>query len=375
MVNDSQSKIKYIHMEELLKEELLSGKFKKGDLFYTEKELIEKYKISYATVSRTMKNMTEKGFFERHRGLGTVICQIPSLSKDLLALQTLYFNGISSITEHRSKIPFSWFVEEGIQRGVINAWPGKVKITDMSEIIEMASSGEKINVIFLSPWKEFEKEIENMKGLYSIINLARYFSLPYNSVMPDFLLGVYNMVSYLIRELGHKKIAFIGGETSNYHADRFAGYKLALESHFIDFRKDYCVRGIEYPQTGDPDISIARKDAYDAMKKILKLKDPPTAVFADTDLKAFGAVKAIQDAGLRVPEDISVAGFDNIPWTDENPVKLTTVNLPLSRLGEKAVDMLIERILNKGKNISSSTVYGEIIVRNSCAPLKQEGKS
>jgi DNA-binding LacI/PurR family transcriptional regulator len=213
-----------------------------------------------------------------------------------------------------------------------------------------------------------------MKGLYAIVNLARYFSLPYNSVMPDFLLGVYNMVSYLIRELGHRKIAFIGGETSNYHADRFAGYKMALESHFIDFRKDYCARGIEYPQTGNFDISIAQKDSYDAMKKFLELKNLPTAVFADTDLKAFGAIKAIQDSGLRVPEDISVAGFDNIPDVEKNPVKLTTVNLPLSRLGEKAVDILIERILNKGKNIPSMTVYGELVFRNSCGPVKERVK-
>lgn len=371
MLNVSQSKIKYIHMEDLLKEELLSGKFRQGDLFYTEKELMAKYKVSYATVSRTMKNMTAKGFFERHRGLGTIICQIPSISKDLLALQTLYFNGINSLEEHRNITPFSWFVMEEIQRGVINSWPGNVRICDLREIVKRASDGEKINVVFLSPWKEFEEKIRDMKGLYTIVNLARYFSLPYNSVMPDFLLGVYNMVSYLIREFGHRKIAFIGGETSNYHADRFAGYKLALESNFISFRKDYCARGIEYPQTGNFDISIAQKDAYDAMKKFLKLKEPPTAVFADTDLKALGAIRAIQDSGLRVPEDISVAGFDNIPSIEENPVKLTTVNLPLASLGEKAVDMLIERILNKGKNISSVTVYGEIIMRNSCGPVKQ----
>ena len=359
-------------MEDMLKEELISGKFKKGDLFYTEKELIEKYKISYATVSRTMKNMTEKGFFERRRGLGTIICQLPSVSKDLLALQTLYFNGITSLEEHRKSDPFSWFVKEEIQRGLINAWPGKVKIADMSEIMEKAVSGEKINIVFLSPPEEFAETIKQLKCVYTIINHARYFSLQYNSVVPDSILGVYNMVSYLIRELGHKKIAFIGGETINFHADRYAGYKLALESNFIPFNENYCIRGIKYPEKNSRDSG---KDAYDAMKQFLSLNDPPTAVFADTDFKALKAIEAIHDAGLRIPADISVAGCNNMPGLESNLEKLTTVNIPFTILGEKAVDMLIERILNKGKSVPSLTVYGEIIVRSSCAPLKEKGKS
>ena len=369
MLKDCQSKIKYIHMEEMLKEELLSGKFKKGDFFYTEKELIGKYKISYATVSRTMKNMTEKGFFERRRGLGTKICQIPRVSKDLLSLQTLYFNGLNSLEEHHNAEPYSWFIREEIQRGVINAWPGKVKIADMSEIMARVYSGENINIVFFSPAEEISEKLKDLKCMYTIINHGRFFSFQYNSVVPDFILGAYNMVSYLIRELSHKKIAFIGGETINYHADRYAGYKLAIESNFIHFNENYCIRGIKYPEKNRQDSD---KDAYDAMKQLLVLKDQPTAVFADTDLKALRAIKAIRDAGLRVPDDISVAGYNNMPGVESNPEKLTTVDFPFTTLGEKAVDMLIERILNKGKDIPSLTVYGKLILRDSCAPLKKK---
>jgi len=370
MLNDSQIKIKYIRMEEMLKQELLSGKFKKGDLFYTEKEMMQKFKVSYATVSRTMKNMTAKGLFKRHRGLGTIVCQIPSISKDLLSLQTLYFNGISSLSEHRNTTPFSWFVREEIQRGVINAWPGNVRITGLPEIIQRASSGEKINAVFLSPNIEFARKIEKLQCMYTIINHARYFTSPYNSVTTDFIVGAYNMVSYLIRELGHRKIAFIGGDTPNYHADRYAGYRLALEAHDIDFREDYCIRDTNPEEYSGGSAVSAEEKGRIGMENFLHLDDPPTAVFADTDLKALGVVSAIQAAGLRVPGDISVVGFDNMPGLEKNSTGLTTLNLQLSELGRKAIDMLAERILGNGKNIPSIIQYGEIVFRNSCSNSK-----
>ena len=360
MLINKQLKIKYMQLEEEFKSELLSGKFKPGDLFYTEKEIMSKYHASYATVSRTMKNMAEKGIFERHRGMGTIVREIPGFSKDLLAFQTLYFNGVSSFYEHRNSTPFSWFVREEIQKGVVNAWPGNVQISSLDDILKEAAKGKVFDAVFLSPPSEFAKEIENLQCIYTIINHARYFTSPYNSVTTDFIVGAYNLVSYLIRELGHHKIAFIGGDTLNYHADRYAGYKLALEAHNIDYREDYCIRNID----------ATEKSGSIAMKKLLHLNDPPTAVFADTDLKALGAVAAIKEAGLRVPDDISVAGFDNVPGLEKHAIGLTTLNLALSELGRKAIDMLVERILNNGKNIPSIIQYGEIIFRDSCSKLK-----
>jgi len=114
---------------------------------------------------------------------------------------------------------------------------------------------------------------------------------------------------------------------------------------------------------------------YDAMRKLLALKNPPTAVFVDTDIKAVGAIKAAKDAGLRVPEDISIAGFDDMPEAANLDPSLTSVKVPYYKMGKAAVKIFKE---SSGKNdkIESVALPSELVIRQSCAraPVKFTGK-
>lgn len=353
--------LKYIQLQDDLKNELKNGGFKSGDRFYSDKELMAKYRCSYATVSHALKDMVEAGYFIRKRGLGTFVKEsgkVPGMAGDIMTKELL-INGLSP-EEHRRQSPTSWFVVEEIRKGIINNYPGPIRIERFEDIQRKLEMKEDILAILLSPPKDFVKSFsENLPGCV-IVNHKRDFRMEFDSVSWEMISGVYEAAAYLIRELGHKKIAFIGGDREEFHADRFAGYRLALEAHNIPFDEKYSIRGFH-----EGSVKEGRK----AMEEFLELPERPTAVFADTDIKALGAIEAINAAGLKVPEDISVAGFDDIPGADSFSPPLTTVRIPYCEIGKAAVDMLMEK-LRTGNGVRSKILMSELVVRKSCAENK-----
>jgi LacI family transcriptional regulator len=100
---------------------------------------------------------------------------------------------------------------------------------------------------------------------------------------------------------------------------------------------------------------------------LLDRKKPFTALLAYNDISAIGAIRAFEEAGLKVPGDVSVIGFDDVPAAAFNHPSLTTVRQPLHRMGELAVEVLISRIEDKGAPQREVAVQPEIIVRESTA--------
>jgi LacI family transcriptional regulator, repressor for deo operon, udp, cdd, tsx, nupC, and nupG len=163
----------------------------------------------------------------------------------------------------------------------------------------------------------------------------------------------YRAVKHLIK-IGHKKIALINSDEKYLYArQRRIGYQRALEEQGILLNKDFIIHtqhlGFEYGQQ--------------AMKKILNLKDRPTAVFAVSDLLAIGALKEINNNGLHVPNDIALVGFDNIDFSNMTHPTLTTISQPMYKMGTIAAKMLISQI--KGEEVESIVVDHELIIRGS----------
>jgi LacI family transcriptional regulator len=103
----------------------------------------------------------------------------------------------------------------------------------------------------------------------------------------------------------------------------------------------------------------------------LALAEPPTAIFASNDLSAFGAIEAIRQHGLRIPDDISVVGFDDIPQASLVYPKLTTVHQPLTQIGREAITLLLEYIADPAQGTRQVTLETQLITRDSCAPPRQ----
>ena len=158
-------------------------------------------------------------------------------------------------------------------------------------------------------------------------------------------------------QLGHTRIAYLG-DRFGYQSDteRFAGYREALDCAGIPFRPELVSHGDGKPEGG-----------YQAMKKLLSLPDPPTAVFCYNDMSALGALKAIREAGLRVPRDISLVGFDDLFIAEYSEPPLTTVRQPRRQMGRLAAEILLKLIQGAGAE-ELIRVPGELILRQSTAP-------
>lgn len=171
--------------------------------------------------------------------------------------------------------------------------------------------------------------------------------------------GGYNATEYLIK-LGHKRIGFITGSMDLGAAkERLDGYRSALHVHHIPDHASLIYEG-----------AFFQADGYSGARVLLDLDFPPTAIFASNDVMAMGAMDAVRSRGLRVPEDISIIGFDDIPQAASVRPSLTTVRQPLEEMGRLATQMLLDRIKNPEKEINRVELPTELILRDSTMPPK-----
>jgi LacI family transcriptional regulator len=167
--------------------------------------------------------------------------------------------------------------------------------------------------------------------------------------------GSYDATRYLT-ELGHKRIGFITGIMAIHSArERLAGYKAALQDAAIELDERLIVEG-DFHQTG----------GYKATERLLGQSPRPTAIFASNDVSAFGAMDAARHAGLEIPKDISVIGFDDIPQASTTYPKLTTVRQPLREMGHLAVKLLLEHLSQPKTKPQQVTLKTSLIIRDSC---------
>lgn len=210
----------------------------------------------------------------------------------------------------------------------------------------------------------------DIDGNAKILNMIKQTRLPYiimNNIFEDNdtnCIGIDNRaaakeaVEYLLK-LGHKKIAAITGNLKTQSAAmRLEGYKAALAEHNIKENPEYIVNG-----------AYNREKAQEAMVKLIKEEPMPTAVFAASDLMAFGAIMMALREDIRVPEDISIVGFDNSPIAALGYVSITTVNQPLADMGAVATRAMIDIIDGKLKQPFKQILPTTMIMGNSCTKL------
>lgn len=150
-------------------------------------------------------------------------------------------------------------------------------------------------------------------------------------VVNDDLAGAVMAVGHLA-ELGHRRIAHVSGGSAPGSADRQRGYERAMARLGLELQM-FMVGG-EYSEQG----------GYEGARRVLAKKARPTAIFVANDLAALGALTAIREAGLSVPEDISVVGYDNTYLAALDSVSLTSVDQPRHRMGVLAARLLLERV-------------------------------
>jgi LacI family transcriptional regulator len=169
--------------------------------------------------------------------------------------------------------------------------------------------------------------------------------------------GAYNATEYLIK-MGHHRIGFITGSMDlGCAGDRLDGYRSALRTHHIPEAPELIYEG-----------TFFQPDGYAGAFALLDLPAPPTAIFASNDVMAMGAMDAVRSRGLRVPADISIIGFDDIPQASLVRPALTTISQPLEKMGRVATQMLLGLLAQPDPAVQRIELPTELIVRDSCQP-------
>jgi LacI family transcriptional regulator len=174
--------------------------------------------------------------------------------------------------------------------------------------------------------------------------------------------GAREMVTHLL-SLGHKRIAIIKGSPRNYDAaERLRGYRIALREAGIA-----------------PDASLelvgnfTEAGGYAAAVELLAIKDRPTAIFAANDSMAIGALSALRESGVEVPDEMAVAGFDDIPLARYMDPPLSSVHVPICELGARAVELLLHGITDKNDHVRRrERVSTKLVIRRSTGSLPAE---
>jgi LacI family transcriptional regulator len=171
--------------------------------------------------------------------------------------------------------------------------------------------------------------------------------------------SVASLVAFLF-QLGHRRIATIcGPQNMIAGVDRLKGYKAGLEQCGIAFDPTLVVEG-----------DFSEESGYDAMLRLLPLN--PHAVFVASDTMAVGVLRALQESGLRVPEDMAIAGFDDMPFAANTVPPLTTVRQPVRQMGEVAAETLIELIEHPNSLPRRIILPTELVIRATCGPTAKQ---
>lgn len=222
--------------------------------------------------------------------------------------------------------------------------------------------GRHVDGIILSGPRTDDSELRKLlEGMSPIVLQGQWPEINAPSVDVDNVKSARLATEHLI-SLGHTHIGMIVHAPDSFTASlsRVRGYRLALEAHGLQFNQDL-VRYADFtPTSGEK-----------AFRSILETSDPPTAIFISSDTVAIGAIRASQEMGYQIPDDLAIVGFDDIPMSVYLDPPLTTIRLPAYGLGWAAANLLI-RMIEGEEEVRDSSVRldTELIIRGSCGAEK-----
>jgi LacI family transcriptional regulator len=324
------------------------------------RELAEKYSVNLNTVAKSVNTLVDKGILYTEKGIGTFINEdmvknmhltlwlvSEQWEKELGSLRSELFRGLRiGLKKFNFEVEFRMIEMEAVRKG---AW-GK-----------SFSEGTFQGIITTGITLKYKDDIIGLieQGIPCISLLYRENGV--NFVDADNVGGAYEAVSYLIK-LGHRNIAFLplnllGPNTR----DNFSGYKKALKENHIVYR-EVMMKEVK---------SLDRRNISEVTRGLIHDNPDVTAIFTSGDLISVEVMKTLQEMGLKVPEDISVVGFDDLPVSRYCHPSLTTVGQPFFKVGKLAAERLAELIEGKRSKVAE-ILPTQLIIRKSCSIPKNQ---
>lgn len=322
-------------------------------------------KVSPSTVSRTIANnpRISKKTRERILKLMEEMNYHPNMIARSLANKSTKIIGVvvTGTTEKAFQHPFFPEILSGIASG---AYKNKYQILissvnsaieEKKVVTEFAKSGITSGIILLASRVKNPSVDELRKIGFPFVVVGRpEYEREVNWVDNDNVHIGYDLTTHFI-EKGHKDIAFLGASSEfNVTIDRLEGYKKALLDHNLPVRDELIVNGKFVDDTG-----------YALAQELLSRGVKPTGVITCDDLLAFGVIKYLNEIGMRVPEDVAVAGVNNVPLDEYFSPPLTSVDVNPFSLGAKAFDLLMADMNKEYASIDRAIVPTKLIIRKS----------
>lgn len=356
---------KHVEVYNRLRAEIANGTYAPGQRIPTELELVERYGVSRPTVARALGALEKEGQLERRRGSGTFLKGSVPVQHELLGLLVprLHYSGIggpiaAGISRRAESLGHGLMLASTLEDGDEESgnWAERV----CEQLIR-----HKVRGIFFVPLElpseqsEINQRITDRlvsEGVSVVLVDRDIFPYPERSdfdlVAMDNRAAGFSLCQHIV-DLGVKKIAFVADHLDSSSAlERIEGARIALRAAGSDLPDDLVVKW---------DSSCGAK----AIEALVRSEDVEAILFVN-DLLARDAVTLLMASGLRVPDDIRIAAFDDLEFSANLSVPLTTFRQPFEALGVNAVEMMKSRLAFQKQPFRDLRIRGQLVVRESC---------
>lgn len=355
----------YLRIEDELRRQIENGQFQPGEQMLTEREICEKYGVSRITARRVLDDLAQQQYVVRIQGKGSFVNQ-PEAGRKTRRL-ALVFNGMPAQSTFHLILEAmeETAAQNDCQITFFNTGNRFERLREIADdILAGQFEGAIVNPIHSDTGYERNRDLIDQlefNGIPIVLiqNTFAQHREQYSYVGSDNAGGVQAMMNHLIDELGHRRIALIHVPYSSSLYDRRQAYRAALAQH-----------GIAYTGALERQVN-AMADLPSVLAALMKPKAKrPTALFCTSDLLAYEALRWLMEQGYEVPQDVSLAGFDDLPASAVLAAPLTTVAQDYNAIGAAAVESLLARMEPSEFQIRRQVVLPcRLVVRQSCGPV------
>lgn len=356
-------------MYQQLRQDLLArirrGEFGPGSVLPSENQLCEDYGVSVTTARRAFLELVKEGVVHRKAGVGTIVAsevrraQINFVSIDYVGDSwRQYSNVMGEMIGGVSE--YAWNHDATLSILGVKDEEAATYLRGLAE--DRATDGVLLRVA--NDVREEHVDILERAGLPYVVIKRRIPGRKMNYVNSDDVAGARMATSHLL-DLEHRRIGFVCAKPHiSIGQERLGGYKEALEERGVGVDEEL-IRTEPY---------FTQEMGYKATRSLMELPEPPSAVFVASDTMAVGGYEALQELGLRIPEDISVVGYDDVALASTLRPPLTTVRTSFYEFGQLATQLLLELVEGRASAPQARWIHPRLVVRSSTRPPESDSE-
>lgn len=365
---DSEKKVfLYQQVYQDIKKKIETAQYQFGDLLPSEREIGEQYHVDRTTVRKAFALLVDDGLVEKRAGKGSVVIasgnaelELPAAHKGTIAFLLPKSGGVSN----RITVPFYSELFYNIEKSCSDAGYSLIySVLDNAKDFEHVreQNPNLRGVVFVS--NTSDECIQKALGEHVPCVLLNSYNPSLPSILSDNYSGTREAASYLIQN-GHTAIAVLCGISSyTTSRERLSGVRSVLAENGLSLPEHFFMR----PDSWEAD------DGFHAVQEMLKnSRQRPTAIISFNDRLAHGALQAITQAGLSVPEDISIIGYDNSDYARHSVPKLSSVEINVPLMAKATFNELINQITTGEVLPIKIQIPVRLVIRNSVRNLKQD---